>query len=171
MLRPRYVRLAEAGAVGGSIEDYDPSGFMYERGQAVERVAAAVEAAGSLGFRFTLTARAENHIRGNPNLTDTIARLQAYEAAGADVLYAPGLQNVQEISAVCEAVSNPVNVLGRPNLNVQDIFGAGAQRVSVGGSLAWVAVQALIESVALIRDTGDLSVLAANSPPEEWFDE
>jgi len=122
-----------------------------------------------LGFKFTLTARAENHIRGNPNLADTIARLQAYETAGADVLYAPGLQSLEEISAVCRAVSKPVNVLARPEMNVQDIFDAGAQRVSVGGSLAWAAVRALVDSAVTIRDTGDLSVLAANSPPEEWF--
>ena len=163
-------RAADAGAVGGSIEDYDPSGHLYELGPAVERVAAAAEAAGSIGFKFTLTARAENHIRGNPNLADTIERLQAYEAAGADVLYAPGLQNLEEIAAVCRAVSKPVNVLAQPELNVHDIFDAGAQRVSVGGSLAWVAVRALVDSAATIRDTGDLSVLAADSPPAEWFD-
>ena len=104
-------RVAEAGAVGGSIEDFDPSGRLYEPSEAVERVAAAAEAARGLGFPFMLTARAENHIRGNPNLDDTIARLQAYEAAGADVLYAPGLRTTSEISAVCLAVSRPVNVL------------------------------------------------------------
>ncbi len=97
-------RAANAGAVGGSIEDFDPAGHLYDFEQAVERVAAAAEAASSLALKFTLTARAENHIRGNPNLADTIARLQAYESAGADVLYAPGLQSLQEISAVCGAV-------------------------------------------------------------------
>ncbi len=85
-------RVAEAGAVGGSIEDYDPAGRLYDLPHAVERVAAAVEAARALDFPFTLTARAENHIRGNPDVDDTIARLQAFEAAGADVLYAPGLR-------------------------------------------------------------------------------
>ena len=85
-------RAAEAGAVGGSIEDWDPAGGSTTLDHAVERVAAAVETARALGFPFTLTARAENHIRGNPDLDDTIARLQAYEAAGADVLYAPGLR-------------------------------------------------------------------------------
>ena len=95
-------RAAEAGAVGGSIEDYDPEGGIYELEHAVERVAAAVEAAARLGFPFTLTARAENHIRGNPDLDDTIARLQAYERAGADVLYAPGLRSGDEIRAVCD---------------------------------------------------------------------
>src|SRR5262249_39864055 len=85
-------RVAQAGAAGASIEDYDPSGFLYEQGHAVERVTAAVEAARSLGRPFMLAARAENHIRGNPDLGDTITRLQAYEGAGADVLYAPGLR-------------------------------------------------------------------------------
>ena len=81
-----------AGAVGGSIEDWDPDGRLYAADHAAERVAAAADTARALGFPFTLTARAENHIRGNPDLDDTIARLQAYEAAGADVLYAPGLR-------------------------------------------------------------------------------
>src|SRR5919204_4246786 len=88
---------AAAGAVGGSIEDYDPSGRIYELDRAVERIAAAVEAARALPFPFTLTARADNHIRGNPDLDDTIRRLQAFEAAGADVLYAPGLRTTEEI--------------------------------------------------------------------------
>src|SRR5207237_1236670 len=86
------LRVAEVGAVGASIEDYDPAGSLYGLEHAVERVAAAVEAARRLPFPFVLTARAENHIRGNPDLDDTIARLQAYERAGADVLYAPGLR-------------------------------------------------------------------------------
>src|SRR5437867_47926 len=103
-------RAAEAGAVGGSIEDYDPRDGIYELGHAAERIAAAGEAARGLGLPFTLTARAENHIRGNPDIDDTIARLRAYENAGADVLFAPGLRNGEEIRAVCEAVSKPVNV-------------------------------------------------------------
>src|SRR5437868_5966255 len=135
------VRVAEAGAVGGSIEDYDPSGSLYPLEQAAERVAAASEAARGLGFPFTLTGRAENHIRGNPDLDDTIARLQAYARAGADVLYAPGLWTTDEIRAVCEAVGKPVNVLARPRLTVREIVDAGAQRISVGGSLAWAAVK------------------------------
>src|SRR4029077_18797006 len=98
-------RVAEAGAVGGSIEDYDPVGGIYELPHAVERVTAAAEAAHALGFPFMLTARAENHLRGNPDLEDTIARLEAFAAAGADVLYAPGLGTVEEIRAVCQAVS------------------------------------------------------------------
>ena len=102
---------AKAGAVGGSIEDWDPAGELYGLSHAVERVAAAAETARGLPFDFMLTARAENHIRGNPDLDDTIARLQAYEGAGADVLYAPGLRGGEEIGAVCQAVSRPVNVL------------------------------------------------------------
>src|SRR5215210_2392645 len=86
---------AEAGGVGASIEDYDPAGHLYERSHAVERIAAAVDAARSLSFPFVLTARAENHIRGNPDLDDTIARLNAYERAGADVLHAPGLDSLE----------------------------------------------------------------------------
>src|SRR4051812_22039736 len=111
---------AEAGAAGGSIEDYDPSGHLYELGHATERVAAAAEASGN----FVLTARAENHIRGNPDLDDTIARLQAYENAGADVLYAPGLRTTDEIRAVCDAVSKPVNVLARADLSFAEIAAA-----------------------------------------------
>jgi 2-methylisocitrate lyase-like PEP mutase family enzyme len=157
-------RAAEAGAVGASIEDWDPSGRLYERGEAVERVAAAVAAARDLGFPFVVTARAENHIRGNPDLGDTIARLQAYLAAGADVLYAPGLRSVAEIAAVCSAVDRPVNVLAVPGLTVGEIAEAGAQRISVGGSLAWVAMQALTEAATAIRERGDLSSLGARSP-------
>ena len=155
-------RVAGAGAVGGSIEDYDPDDGLYEPGFAAERVAAAAECARGLDFPFTLTARAENHIRGNPDLDDTIARLQAYEAAGADVLYAPGLHSGEQIAAVCESVGKPVNVLGLPNLTVAEIRGAGARRISVGGSLAWVAVGAMAEAATAIRDRGDLSVLAVN---------
>ena len=155
-------RAAEAGAVGGSIEDWDPGG-LYERGHAVERVTAAAEAARSLGFPFTLTARAENHIRGNPDLDDTIARLQAYEAAGADVLYAPGLRGAGEIRAVCSAVGRPVNVLARPGLTFAEIAAAGAQRVSVGGALAWAGVTAFAAAAEAIRDRGDFSGLGSGA--------
>jgi 2-methylisocitrate lyase-like PEP mutase family enzyme len=155
---------AQAGAVGGSIEDYDPDGFLYDAAHAVERVSAAAEAASALGFPFVLTARAENHIRGRDDLADTVARLQAYADAGADVVYAPGLRTVEAISTVCRAVERPVNVLARPDLTVADIVGAGAQRVSVGGSLTWVAVRALTDAATAIRDRGDLSMLDARSP-------
>ena len=162
-------RAAEAGAVGGSIEDWDSeSGRIYPRGHATERIAAAVEAAHELGFRFMLTARAENHIRGNPDLDDTIARLQAFEAAGADVLYAPGLRTLKQIRTVCAAVSKPVNVLAVSGLTASDIFAAGAQRISVGGALTWVAAKALGEAASAIRD-GDFSVLGARPPLDEWF--
>jgi 2-methylisocitrate lyase-like PEP mutase family enzyme len=162
-------RVAEAGAVGGSIEDYDPAGRIYDAEHAVERIVAAVEAARGLGFPFTLTARAENHIRGNPDLDDTIARLQAFEEAGADVLYAPGLRTTEEIAAVCTAVSKPVNVLARPRLSLGEIVAAGARRVSVGGALTWVAVRAMADAAQAIRDEGDFSVLAASLPLGEWF--
>jgi 2-methylisocitrate lyase-like PEP mutase family enzyme len=162
-------RAAGAGAVGGSIEDYDPAGHLYEPAHATERVAAAVEAARSLAFPFVLSARAENHIRGNPDLDDTIARLQSYERVGADVLYAPGLRSVEEIRAVCSAVSKPVNVLAAPGLSFAEIAGAGAQRVSVGGSLTWVAVRAMADAATAIRDRGDFSALAARVPLGEWL--
>jgi len=162
-------RVAEAGAVGGSIEDYDPAGQIYEPGHAVERVAAAVEAARGLGFPFTLTARVENHIRGNPDLDDTIARLRAFEEAGADVLYAPGLRTVGEIRAVCEAVSRPVNVLARADLTFAELVAAGAKRVSVGGALTWVAVRAMVDAAEAIRDRGDFSALNAKLQLAEWL--
>ena len=110
-------------------------------------------------FPFTLTARAENHIRGNPDLEDTIARLQAYERAGADVLYAPGLRSGDEIRAVVEATSKPVNVLAHKGLSMREIADAGGTRVSVGGALAWVAVAAMASAAEEIRDTGDFSSL------------
>ena len=162
-------RAAGAGAVGGSIEDYDPGGEIYGLDHAAERVAAACEAAGRLGFPFTLTARAENHIRGNPDLADTIARLQAYERAGADVLYAPGLRSGEEIRAVCEATSKPLNVLARPGLSMSEITEAGGQRISVGSGLTWVAVGAMATAAEQMRDRGDLSVLKAPVRIREWL--
>ena len=165
------VRAAEAGAVGGSIEDFDPGGEIYAIDHAVERVAAAREAADGLGFPFMLTARAENHIRGNPDLDDTIARLQAYERAGADVLYAPGLRRGDEIRAVCEATSRPLNVLARAGLSMREIVDAGGRRVSVGGALTWVAVGAMVAAAEKMRDDGDFSGLAASVRLEEWLRE
>jgi 2-methylisocitrate lyase-like PEP mutase family enzyme len=153
-------RVAAAGAVGGSIEDWDPSGFIYEVDRAAERVAAAAEAARGLGFPFTLTARAENHFRDNPDLHDTIARLQAYETAGADVLYAPGIRTDDEIRAICSAVSRPVNVLAFPDMTMDRIVAAGAQRVSLGSRLSHVARGASVSVARQIRETGDFSALS-----------
>jgi 2-methylisocitrate lyase-like PEP mutase family enzyme len=160
--------IAEAGAVGGSIEDYDPTAGLYELPHAAERIVAAAEAAAGVGFPFMLTARAENHIRGHAELDDTIARLVAYEAAGADVLYAPGLGTVEEIGAARAAVAKPLNVLALGNLSFAEIAGAGAQRVSVGGGLTWVAADAMITVARRIRE-GDLSVLGVPSPPVDWL--
>ena len=163
-------RAAEAGAVGGSIEDYDRAGDeIYEIDRAAERIAAASEAASGLGFPFTLTARAENHIRGNPDVDDTIARLQAYERAGADVVYAPGLRDGGEIRRVSEATSKPLNVLAHPGLTMSEITEAGGQRVSVGGFLTYVAVGAMASAAEQILETGDFSVLASQVKIREWL--
>jgi 2-methylisocitrate lyase-like PEP mutase family enzyme len=162
-------KAAEAGAVGGSIEDYDPAGHIYDLDHAVERVAAAAEAARRLSFPFTFTARAENHIRGNPDIEDTIARLKAYESAGADVLYAPGLRTPDEIAEVCRAVSKPVNVLAHRGLSLGQIVDAGARRISVGGGLAFAAAGALAQAAENIRDAGDFSGLAGPGPIAEWL--
>jgi 2-methylisocitrate lyase-like PEP mutase family enzyme len=163
-------RVAMAGAVGGSIEDFDrESRHLYEIGHAAERIRAAVDAAHDVAFPFTLTARAENHIRGNADLADTIRRLQSFEEAGADVLYAPGLGTIEEIRALCDAVSRPVNVLAIPGLSVAEIVNAGAQRISVGGSLTWVAVKAFADAAGAIRDRGDVSALDARVPLDDWL--
>jgi 2-methylisocitrate lyase-like PEP mutase family enzyme len=162
-------RVAQAGAVGGSIEDFDPQDGLYPLDRAVARVAAAADAARRLDFPFTLTARAENHIRGHPELDDTIARLQAYEQAGADVLYAPGLRNADEIRAVCEATSRPVNVLAHSGLSLSEIVEAGAQRISVGGGLTWVAMRAMADAAEQVRDHGDFSALTGPGPIKDWL--
>ena len=163
---------AEAGAVGGSIEDYDrDSGALYDLEAAAERIVAAVEAARALGVPFTLTARAENYLRGNPDLNDTIARLQAFERAGADVLYAPALVTAEEIKAVSDAVSKPVNVLafGRLDLSLAELAEAGAQRVSVGSGLTWSAINGAIEAAERIIDDGDFSGLGSPGRVKEWL--
>jgi 2-methylisocitrate lyase-like PEP mutase family enzyme len=151
-------RAAEAGAVGGSIEDYDPEAGIYDFDHAVERVAAAVEAARALDFPFMLVGRAENFFRGNPDLEDMIKRLLAYEEAGADVLYAPGVREIDGIKAICEAVSKPVNVFSM-GLSSDQIFAAGAQRISTAGGLTFAAANAVIEAAERIRDDGDFSGL------------
>jgi 2-methylisocitrate lyase-like PEP mutase family enzyme len=163
------VAAAEAGAVGGSIEDFGEPGGIYPLDHATERITAAVETARSLDFDFTLTARAENHIRGNPDLDDTIARLQAFERAGADVLYAPGLSSPEEIRAVCAAVGKPVNVLARPDLSLAEVVEAGARRISVGGSLAWTAIEGMARVAERMRGDGDFSGLASPGRIKGWL--
>ncbi len=160
---------AEAGAVGGSIEDYDLDRGFYEIEHATERVAAAVEAANRLDFPFTVTARAENYVRDNPDLDDTIARLQAYERAGAQVLYAPRLPSAGEIRAIREATSKPLNVLAGPGLSMAEIVEAGGQRISVGGRLAWVAINSMAAAAEELRDGGDLPSLADPTQVIDWL--
>lgn len=155
-------RAADAGAVGGSIEDWsgDKARGLYDIGLAAERIAAAVEAARALPFAFTLTARAENFFRGVNDLDDVIARLQAYEKAGADVLYAPGLKDAGQVTAVCGALSKPVNVLANPALTVKDIAEAGGRRISVGGAFAFAALGALADAATEIMEEGTFGFFA-----------
>ncbi|HEX8189617.1 MAG TPA: isocitrate lyase/phosphoenolpyruvate mutase family protein [Pyrinomonadaceae bacterium] len=152
---------ARAGLVGGSIEDYGggQSNRVYDFGLAVERVHAAAEAARALDFPFTLTARAENLIRGRNDLDDTIRRLQAFEAAGADVLYAPGLTTLDEVRAVAGALTKPLNVLGPPvrGATVAQLAEAGARRISLGGALARAALTALLRASAEMREAGSFA--------------
>jgi 2-methylisocitrate lyase-like PEP mutase family enzyme len=162
-------RAAEAGAVGGSIEDYGAEDGIYAFDHAVERVAAAAQAARGLDFPFTLTGRAENLIRGNPDIDDTIARLVAYGEAGAEVLFAPGLRGTDEIRAVCAAIAKPVNVLAFPGISMGELAEAGAQRVSVGGSLAFTAARAMVSAAVRIRDEGDFSELRGPGPIKDWL--
>lgn len=152
------IRLAAGtGIVGGSVEDFtgDPRRPIYDLSQAVERVAAAVEAARALPFPFTLTARAENYLHGRSDLDDTLKRLQAYEKAGADVLYAPLLPDLAAIGAVTAALSKPLNVLaGRPLLSVAELAGAGVKRISLGGLLSRAALGGLLRASREIRERG-----------------
>jgi 2-methylisocitrate lyase-like PEP mutase family enzyme len=155
------VLAAEAGVVGASIEDYsnDDSKPIYEFEHAVERVHAAVEAARSLGFPFTLTARAENLLRGRPDLDDTIRRLQAFEKAGADVLYAPALTTLDQVRTVTGALSKPVNVLAPAlkGVTLAQLAEAGAKRISIGGALARAAIAALLRAGREMRDQGSFA--------------
>ncbi len=154
------IRLAAAaGVVGGSIEDAtgEEARPIYEFAQAVERVHAAVEVARGLSVPFVLTARAENMIHGRLDLDDTIRRLQAFEKAGADVLYAPGLRDLETIRTVVRSVGKPVNVVmshGDPALTVADLAGAGVKRISVGGSLSRLALAAFLRGAREMRDQG-----------------
>jgi 2-methylisocitrate lyase-like PEP mutase family enzyme len=155
------VRLAaEAGLVGGSIEDAtgDDAHPIYEFNQAVERIAAAVAAARSLPFPFMLVARAENYLHGRPDLDDTIKRLKAFETAGAEVLYAPGITSAEEIRTVCASVRKPVNVLmgikGVAPLSVADLGALGVRRVSIGSGFSRAALTAFLHAAREVRDDG-----------------
>lgn len=154
------IRLAaEAGAAGGSIEDTNTRNArpQYEFGLAVERVRAAAEAAHALDVPFTLTARAENFLAGNPDLGDTIRRLQAYQDAGADVLYAPGLTSREQIVEILRSIDRPLNVLmGSPALplSVAELGALGVRRISVGSSLTRAALGAFERAVEEIRSQG-----------------
>jgi len=152
-------RAAEVGLVGGSIEDAsgNPQKPLYDIGHAAERVAAAVAAARALPFPFTLTARAENHLRANPDLDDTIKRLQAYERAGADVLFAPGLPDLAAVRTVCSALSKPFNFMiaikGR-SFPVADLAAAGVRRISLATSLYRAAMTGLLQAAREARENG-----------------
>jgi 2-methylisocitrate lyase-like PEP mutase family enzyme len=154
------IRLAsQAGMVGGSIEDAtgDPARPIYDFALAVERVQATVEVARALPVPFLLTARAENLIHGRLDLDDTIKRLQAFETAGADVLYAPGLRDLPTIRAVVSAVKRPVNVVMShidPALTAAELAAAGVKRISVGGSLSRLALAAFLRGAREMKDTG-----------------
>jgi len=154
------IRLAsEAGMVGGSIEDAtgDSARPIYDFALAVERVQAAVEVARALPVPFLLTARAENLIHGRLDLDDTIRRLQAFEKAGADVLYAPGLRDLPTMRAVVSAVKKPVNVVMShmdPAITAAELAAAGVKRISVGGSLSRLALAAFLRGAREMKDTG-----------------
>ena len=163
---------AAAGAVGGSIEDATgrPEEPIYELGLAVERVRAAVDAARSLAFPFTLTARAENYLHGRPDLADTIRRLQAFEEAGADVLYAPGLTTREDIVAVVSSVDRPVNVvmgLRGVQLSLADLSRIGVRRVSVGSALYRAALGAFLRAAVEMRDRGTFEFAGDAANPAE----
>jgi 2-methylisocitrate lyase-like PEP mutase family enzyme len=149
------VRLAiEAGLAGCSVEDFSGSEF-YEVERAAERVAAAAEAAHAGPVHLVLTARAENHFRHGAGLADTIARLQAYQEAGADVLYAPGVKSASDIRDLVSAVDRPVNVLALPGVpSIAELAELGVGRVSVGGAFAFAALGALVEAARELREQG-----------------
>jgi 2-methylisocitrate lyase-like PEP mutase family enzyme len=169
------IRLAgeSAGLAGGSIEDAtgDPRAPLYEFEHAVERIhAAAAEAAHALPFPFVLVARCENFLHGRPDLDDTIRRLQAFEAAGADALFAPGLTRADDIRTLCSAVGKPVNVLGglaapgeRP-LTVAELSALGVRRISVGSALMRAALGAFLSSVAELQRTGTFGFMQEAVP-------
>jgi 2-methylisocitrate lyase-like PEP mutase family enzyme len=157
------IRLAaEAGAVGGSIEDYtgDRSNPIYEFELAVDRVRAAAEVAHALTVPFMLTARAENLLHDRNDLADTVRRLQAFEMAGADVLYAPGLRNLDEVRQVVSSVTRPVNVVTgwlNPDITLAELSEAGAKRISVGGALSRLGLSILIKAGKAMQERGSFS--------------
>ena len=159
-------RAAAAGAVGGSIEDATgvPERPWYELPLAVERIAAAVEAARALPFPFTVTARAEGFLRGDGRLDDIIARLRAFESAGADVLFAPGLPDLAAVRAVCQAVSRPINFMiairGR-SFSLAELAEAGVKRVSLATSLYRAAMTGLLNAAREIKERGTSHYLEA----------
>jgi 2-methylisocitrate lyase-like PEP mutase family enzyme len=163
------VLAAEAGLAGGSIEDASsaPGNPIYDFELAVERVAAAVEAARSRAAApFVLIARAENFLRGHPDLDDTIKRLQAFEKAGADMLYAPGLPDLETVRAVCSAVSKPVNVIPMGKLaqsSVAELADAGARRISIGSGLSAAALGAFLRGARELKDNGTFRFLEGSA--------
>jgi len=167
------LRLAAAtGLAGGSIEDSTqrPSAPIYEYGLAVERIRAAAEAVRALPSPFTLTARAENYLVGRPDLDDTIRRLQAYQEAGADVLYAPGLRSKEDIAAVVGAVGRPVNVvmgLQGVQLSLAELAALGVKRVSVGSALSRAALGAFLRAAREMRERGTFTFAEAAVPYRE----
>jgi 2-methylisocitrate lyase-like PEP mutase family enzyme len=167
------IRLAAAaGAVGGSIEDATgrPDNPIYERELAAERVRAAAEAARALPFSFILTGRAENYLHGRPDLKDTIARLQAYQQAGADVLYAPALRSKEDIAAVVRSVDRPVNVLmglQGVQLSLADLSAMGVRRVSVGSALCRTALGAFLRAAREMHDGGTFTFASQAVNPRE----
>lgn len=163
------LRAAEAGAVGGSIEDATgrPDAPIYCFEHAVARIEAAVTAVRTLAFPFTLTARAENYLHGHPDINDTIRRLQAFAEAGADVLYAPGLRTAEEVLAVVRAVApKPVNVLmsGGLQLTVQQLRDMGVRRVSTGSALALAAFGEFFRAAEEIQQSGTFGFTAQSMP-------
>jgi 2-methylisocitrate lyase-like PEP mutase family enzyme len=168
------IRLAaDTGLVGASIEDSTgrKERPLYDFDFAVERVAAAVEAARSLSLPFTLTARTENYLRGNPDLDDTIRRLQAFEKAGADVLFAPGLPNLDAVRIVCRAVSKPVNfMIGMPrcSFSVAELIEAGVKRISLATSLHRAAMAGLIEAANEVRSHGTFTFVDRLPSPAQF---
>jgi 2-methylisocitrate lyase-like PEP mutase family enzyme len=155
------IRLAgeTAGLVGASIEDAtgDPERPLYDFQHAVERIAAAAEAAHRFPFPFVLVGRAENFLHGRPDLDDTIRRLQAFEAAGADALFAPGLTRAEDIRTVCASVARPVNVvmgLKDASFSVSELAALGVRRISVGSALSRAALGAFVRAAREIRDQG-----------------